>query len=875
MATTPPAGTVTLLFTDIEGSTRLLQQLGARYEDLLREHDRLLRDVFGSHGGFVVGTQGDAFFVAFPTGRAALEAAVAAQRALAAHDWAGGSSVRVRMGIHTGEPTVVGSDYVGLDVHRAARIASAAHGGQVLVSGATYEVGHDDLPPGASLRDLGAHRLKDLDRAEHLYQLLASGLERRFPAPRTLEAPLRLPVQLTSFVGRERARSEVGELLGRDDVRLVTLTGPGGTGKTRLAVQVAAEARDQHPDGVFFVALSPLAEPGLVPATIAEAVGVRETGGRDPLEALEQELADKRLLLVLDNFEHVLDAAPIAGRLLAAAPGLRVLATSRAGLRLSGEHEYQVPPLSLPDGGAVGDSEAAQLFVARARAARPGFELTPDNAAAVGEICARLDGLPLAIELAAARTKVLAPQAILPRLERRLHLLTGGPSDVPARQKTLRGAIDWSYDLLEEEEQRFFRGLAVFAGGWALEAAEAVVGEAGGLDSLDMIASLLDKSLVWVADSSRDDARYSMLKTIAEYAADRLEGAGEAEDARARHASFFLAVVEAAEPELLGPDQVMWGRRLQDDHDNVRAALRWATERAASSPEAARMGLRLAGAFGRFWYTRGLAREGCRWLDDVLAHGPRRGPERANALHIFGVLLDHRGEHERAREAFGESLELYRELGEEGWVARSLNSLGVAARSLGQLQLARDLFAESLEVRRRLGETSGVTSVLGNLACVEMDEGNDAAARRLFEESLTLDERLGNTWGVAVNKSNLSVLALETGDLDEARGLVGEALDVFSDLGDTDGVAECLERTAAIEAAGGDASRAARLVGAARALRDRIDSPLVAADERRLERHLGPVRVALGETGFGLALAEGRTMTLPQAIAHARRGTRP
>jgi class 3 adenylate cyclase len=476
-----PTGTVTLLFTDIEGSTQLLEWLGERYVEVLGEHRALLRAAFAAFEGHVVGVEGDAFFVAFAKARDAVAAAVAGQRALAGHGWPEGAVPRVRMGIHTGEPIVVAGDYAGLDVHRAARICSAGHGQQILLSQTSRELLGEGPPSGVGLRDLGEHQLKDFPRPQRLYQLIIPGLPVDFPPLHTVSAhPTNLPAPLTSFVGRQGELAEACRLLRREQVRLLTLTGPGGIGKTRLALQVAAELVEAFPDGVFVVALAPVSDPGLVVPTIAHTLAVREAAGRSLLESLVWHLGDRRLLLVLDNFEQVLSAAPVIAELLGACRQLKVLMTSRAALHVSGEQEYAVPPLSLPDvrqADASEDlvsSEAVALFVERARAVDPGFAVTEGNAAALADLCRRLDGLPLAIELAAARSKLLSPQALVSRLERRFELLQGGPRDLPVRQQTLRATIDWSYDLLEVGEQSLFARLAVFAGGFTLEAAEAV-----------------------------------------------------------------------------------------------------------------------------------------------------------------------------------------------------------------------------------------------------------------------------------------------------------------------------------------------------------------------------------------------------------------
>jgi predicted ATPase/class 3 adenylate cyclase len=571
----PPSGTVTLLFTDIEGSTRLLRRLGDGYAEQLARHRVILRGAFESHGGFVLEGEGDAFFVAFRSASDGVAAAGAAQRALADEEWPEGSEIRVRIGLHTGEPRLVDGRYVGLDVHQAARVMAAGHGGQVLFTEPTRALLGDDL----EIRNLGEHVLKDLAGRWRLYQLEIAGLRNDFP-PLNTEASwtTNLPAQTSVFIGRRRELAEAGALLGREDVRLLTLVGPGGTGKTRLALQLGGAVGGRFPGGVFLVPLAQLRDWRLVVPTIARTLGLHQQSGETVLETVIARLRGRELLLVLDNFEHVLQAASALSELLSALPDLKLLATSRSPLRLQGEWSYRVPQLELPARAATAEEAAlvdsVRLFVERAQAAAEEFELDDANAAAVVEICVRLDGLPLAIELAAAWMRTLTAEALVRRLDHRLPLLTGGPRDVDERQRTLRSAIDWSYDLLSGEEQRLFRRLAVFVGGCRLEAAQGVCG----LDCppgvvLAVLDSLAEKSLVFRRTDSDGEPRFRMLETIREYAAEQLEASGELEEVRRLHAGWFTELAESLDAESRTGDQLSSVARFGEDYANLRVSI--------------------------------------------------------------------------------------------------------------------------------------------------------------------------------------------------------------------------------------------------------------------------------------------------------------
>ena len=817
-----PTGTVTFLFTDIEGSTRLLAELGSRYADALAEHHRLIRAAVGRHGGVEFGTQGDALFVAFSDANDALDAAEDAQRALEAHE------TLVRMGVHTGQPLLTDEGYVGLDVHRVARICAAGHGGQVLVSEATRRA------VARELHALGAHRLKDLGRPEALYQLG----EREFPPLASLNQST-LPTQTTPFLGRDRELGEVLALFRREDVRVITLTGPGGTGKTRLAVQAAAEQVEHLPHGVWWVPLQALVDAAMVVPTIASALGVAD---------VRDDLAGKRMLLLLDNVEHVLDAAPDLAELLDAAPGVTLLATSREPLGLAAEHVYAVPPFD--------EWLAVELFSERARAVVPAFE--PDEF--VSQICARLDGIPLAIELAAARVSSLPPATMLQRLDRRLPLLTSGRRDAPERQRTLRSTIAWSYDLLDADERELFGRLGVFAGGCTLEAAEKVA-DAG----LEQLHSLVSKSLL-----GHEGGRYSMLETIREYALERLDETGDGEHRRRRHAQHYLDVVTVENERWAGGEEVESLAALGAEVANIQASLAWGLDE--EGVDRARLGLRLASSMGRFWYMRAHVLDGRMWLERAIAADPGDDTEdRIVALRWLGVLADEHGDLTVAMSALQESTDLTRQSGDRVQLARSLQSLGIVTRNAGDGERSRALLTESLAIRRELGDRSSLSAPLTNLALVSHDAGDIEGARSLLEESLALDRELGSTSGVAVNLVNLGSIAIELDDLERARALLQEALAAFVELGDPDGIAASLETITALCVREERNSEAVRLAGAALALREAHSTPLAARDRAGLDRDLARAVAALGENAFTDAFEAGRMLDQAAAVAAARR----
>src|SRR5262245_54122968 len=907
-----PAGTVTFLFTDIEGSTRLWERHPQAMPGAQMRHDALLREAIAGHGGRVFRPVGDGFCAAFPTAAAAAAAAAAAQRAQAAEGWGEIGRLPVRIALHTGVADLREGDYFGLALNRVARLLAAAHGGQVLLSEATAGLVRDALPEGATLRDLGEHRLRDLVRPEHVFQLLLPPLPADFPPLRTAATrPNNLPAQRTPLVGREREVADVHHHLVQPAVRLVTLTGPGGIGKTRLGLQIAAESLEDFADGAFFVSLAAIAEPDLVAPTIAAAFGLREAGQRPAATLVAEHLRDKRLLLVLDNFEQLLPAADLVAGLLDTCAGVTALVTSRAVLHVYGEHAYPVPPLALPGTRArpaaadLVACEAVRLFVERAQAARPDFALTDANAAAVAELCRQLDGLPLAIELAATRLRLLSPSSLLARLEHRLPLLTGGARDLPERQQTLRRTIAWSYDLLDAAEQRLFRRLAVFVGGCTLEAAEAVCAVEGdlGIDVLDGLGSLVDKSLLRQGEQEREP-RFGLLETTREFALEHLQASGELGDLRRRHAAYFLGLAEEAELKLRTAEQDRWMARLESEHDNLRAVLAWSQTEAGE----AQTGLRLAGALGWFWYVHGHHTEGRRWLDALLAAGSgAAGTVRAKALAAAGQLVQRQAEYgratamieealalyraaedtsgvawslsllaffpqgsaERATALLEESLALYRASGDAWGIAWTLGCWGFVATQRGDWERAALLLDESLATFRRLGHTWGIARALSFLGRVQHALGNHDRAAELFEESLPRLRALDDSWATAQALNWLGELVLDRGDTERAGALERESLALFRTLDDVWGIAACLDQLAYVANSEGNARRAVRLLGAAEALRGTTGTRPPRAERAAHERAVADLCAALGEGAFTTAWSEGRAMTPQQAIVYA------
>jgi len=814
---TLPAGTVTLLFTDVEGSTTLLNELGDAYAGVLADHRRILRSEFARRGGAEVDTQGDAFFYAFRRATDAVEAATEGQSAL------GDGPLRVRIGIHTGEPLVTDEGYVGIDVHRAARIAAAAHGGQVLLSQTTRDLVAADV----ALSDLGEHRLKDLTEAERLYQVG----EGQFPPLRTLDAT-NLPLAASPILGREQEIADVLALLA-GGTRLVTITGPGGTGKTRLALQVAAELVGTVADGVFWVPLASLTDPGLVLTEIAGTLPARDD--------LLGYLRGKALVLLLDNFEHLAAAATDLTPLLAASDGLRVLVTSRAPLRISGEQEYALEPLPPAD--------ATTLFVERARGV--GRSLAPSPT--IESICRQLDGLPLAIELAAARTKLLSPELLLERLDHALPLLTGGARDAPEHQRTLRATIEWSHDLLDPESKALHARLSVFAGSFPLAAAEEVC-EA----NLDSLGSLVDLSLLKPIAGDR----FLMLETIREYAVEQLEASGQADELRRRHANAFRALAAECYARRVGAESES-SERLESDHDDLRVALDWLATHDADGE------LELAGALGWFWMSHSHLAEGRRRLRDALASSNAKGPIRATALMAAGGLAGWQGDAGECRALLGEGIALWRELGDVPELASGLDTLGWSLFAVGDNVPALEGFEESLELRRHLGDALGEMRSLVGVCQILVAEGDVERAEPLSRQLLDLSRERGDLRSEHFAHHFLGDCALIRGDCLEAEDRYKESLRAALPLGDLLETSFEVQGVGMSAAGKGDWARGVRLAAAGVALWESLGATIeVPFWDALLERYIGSAREQLGADAEAV-WAEGHSLSFDDAVTLA------
>lgn len=786
----------TFLFTDIEGSTKLWEDHPEAMRTALAAHDSILRREIESHGGKVFKTGGDAFYAVFPSAVAALSAALESQRDLVRQKWDEISHLRVRMALHTGSAEERDGDYFGPALNRVARLLTAGHGGQTLLTLSTKE-SIAQLPPAIGLRDMGERRLKDLSRPERIFQVFAPDLPSDFPPLNTLDAvPNNLPTALTSFVGREPEMAEVKRLLSA--THLLTLTGSGGCGKTRLSLQVAAELLDTFPGGAWFVELAALTDPATVPSALATAIGVREDPTRRVLTTIAENLRSKTVLIVLDNCEHLVAAcAEVTETLLRGCPHLKIVASSREALGIAGETIWRVPSLPVPDWRnlpaveILAQTEAVRLFCDRALAVVPTFKLTQENAPSVAQVCQRLDGIPLAIELAAARVNVLHVDQIAARLNDRFRLLTGGSRTALPRHRTLRAAVDWSYDLLSAPERKLLCRVSVFAGGFTLDAAERVCGgdEVQPEDILDLLARLVEKSLIMVEKTERE-ARYSLLEMVRQYSRDRLLESGDAELMGQRHRDYFLSLAERAVPELAGADQVHWLDLLDLEHENFRLALAWCQ----SDPESVEAELKIAAAFSRFWFIRGYFEEARMWLKDAMtrAGAGKRTSEWAKALRGAARLASTQGDYVSARSLYEESLTIFRELGDRGACAATLLSLANTAAGQGNVALARSHCEESLKIFRELGSSRGIAGALSSLALFLHNQGDDNRAQTMIEESLGIFRHLNQKDGIAYNLDLLGAVVAGQGDYLLARSLYQESLDLYRRMGNKPAIASVL-----------------------------------------------------------------------------------
>jgi predicted ATPase/class 3 adenylate cyclase len=863
----------TFLFTDIEGSSRLWEREPARMQVALARHDALARGAVADHRGSIVKMTGDGMCAVFDDPLCAIDAALAFLRGLAALGEDDALELKARCGIHVGGAQRRDNDYFGTTVNRAARIMSAAHGGQVLLSQPVVDLVRGRLPETLSLRDLGLVRLRDLASPEHLYQVLHPALRQDFPALRSLEAtPNNLPQQSTSFVGRERELAEARAALVR--TRLLTLFGAGGIGKTRLSLQLAAEVLDDYPDGAWFVELAPIADARIVPQAVASALGVKEEGGRSITDTLVAHLADKTALVVLDNCEHLLDAcARIAERLLREAPRVKLLASSREPMRIAGEAVYPVPALAVPDAGARAEDAAVaayasvRLFLERASAVLPTFRITDANAATVAAICRHLDGIPLAIELAAARVRAMPLDMIASRLHDRFHLLTGGSRTALPRQQTLRALIDWSHELLSPAERVLFRRLSVFAGGWTLDAADQVCSgeDVARSQVLDLLASLVDKSLV-VADL--EVGRYRMLETIREYAAERLRESGEEATLRDRHLDHCLALAETAAPHLYGPEQGAWYSQLDADRDNLRAAHSWC-DRAA---EGGSKGLRLVNAIKPYWFSRGLLKLGKHATIEALDRpgAQARDPQRCHALFAVGQLCSFLGDYGEAIGYLGESLSIARELGDRLRVAATLQPLGLAAVGRGDFAAGRQYLDEALALAKEIGDLSQIAGAANAVAQVHRMEGSLGEAEPLYAEVIAAGRNLRDPYLVAVGLLNLAMVYVARGAHGGARQALQEVLAIAEETKSMPAGQSALEVASGFAAALGEPERSLRYFAAAEANTDLTGIQRDPTDDAFLRPLIAKAREALDAAAAKAAERAGHDAGYERTLADVR-----
>jgi len=911
-------GTVTFLFTDIEGSTRLWEEYPEAMQAVLARHDAILRQAVEAGGGHIIKTTGDGVHAVFDSAAGGVAATLTAQQVLRAESWEAikPQVLRIRMGLHTGDAEARAGDYYGTTLNRAARLMSIAHGGQILLSKATAELVHEELPHNATLLDLGEHRLKDLVRPEHVFQLAHPDLPGEFPPIKSLNLfPNNLPLQLTSFIGRERELREARERL--EGARLLTLIGPGGTGKTRMTLQLAADMLPNFVDGVWFVELAPIADPALTLQTVAAVLCLREQMGMPLIDIVLNYLRGKQLLLIFDNCEHLVEpCAQLADQFLHAGQTIKMIASSREALGINGEAVYRVPSLSLPDPEQITldrlrGYESVQLLVERATAANPRFHLTEKNASAIAQICRRLDGIPLALELAAARLTVFSPEQIAARLDDRFKLLTGGSRTALPRQQTLRALIDWSHDMLTDAERTLFRRLAVFADGWTFEAAEALCPD---LDVLSLLTQLVNKSLVAVDDEG-SEPRYRLLETVRQYARDKLLESGEVEQVRNRHLEYFHDLAQKAEPELYTADAMRWVVKLEPEHDNIRAAIEWGLGNNLTAV------LEMCSDLPIFWFRRGMETESRALITAALSRAdtlPKLDGQAADrqtrllaAVWLSqGFLAFSQGDSVPAIEATQKCASLARQLGDHGLLARALGFEVSAKLVAGDFEDADVLLQEGVAVAQTSRDAFALGMMFGMFGSRLMMVGRDQeAARAYVDQGLAMLEASGNRWGYTMIMLSLGIAAKYMGRFDEARAHFALCLPIFRDMGDRHrvnmvqselahmeraegrfdtarqmyresivvwqrlghraAVAHQLECLAFIARVRGTAERAATFLGAAEALRERIEIQMTVLERAEYERELAALRAATDGPAFTSAWNRGRAMTMEAAITFA------
>lgn len=910
-----PTGTITFLFTDIEGSTALWEQYPEAMRAAMARHDAVIEAAVDEHSGMVVRPrgEGDSRFAVFAAAGDAVRAAAEIQSALNAAFADHLFPLRVRTGLHTGAADFHQGDYYGSPVNRCARIRGLAHGGQTLLSNAVAELVRDELPAGVRLVEMGTHRLKGLTRPETVFQLWLPDLPNDFPPLSSTDTtPGNLPTPPTPIIGRRRELADISALLAGDAARVVTLTGPGGTGKTRLSMEVGQALSDGFPDGVFFIDLSPITDPGLVPTTIAHTLGLREGGGRPPFDSLKEYLADKQLLLILDNLEQIIAAAPSVAQLLSAAPKVKMLATSRIPLQIRGEREYPLATLPIPPRTPalapeqLLEYESVRLFTQQAQAARPAFELTAENAAAVVGICRRLDGLPLAIEIAAARIRILSPAALLSRLDQSLKLLIGGAADLPERHQTVRAAIDWSFNLLRPEEQTLFARLGVFVGGFTLENAEAICNPDGNLDVLGGLEALLLNSLARQVEWVSEEPRFDMLQTIRDFALEKLDAAGELAAMRRAHATWFSTRSIEEWSVLYGSKALARMARLEGEHDNYRAALAWGMEPGNEPFVAGQISVFLVW----FWYRHGYLQEGRAWSERILrATEGMDGPPRAMSLNTAGLMALWQGDLDIAARHYAEAVEVVDKTGFELGISMTHFSYGIVLLNQGRDREAYGQLTFAAERFDQMSDKWNTANTLIHLANASLALGEVHQAEKWLRQATTIAEAVGDPWQIAFGLNNFGEVARAQGDYDRARGyyerseaiyreaealgdharlihtmgymalhdgdftrateLFQDSLAAFQRLGNKRGIIECLAGFAAVGAATGRAEWAAPLLAAAEAQMASSGAAWWPADRVELERVKRRLLAGLGDTGFEQLRRQGQEMELDEAIEFA------